>query len=165
MFRNPANDYEQQEELWDFRLMQIPGLLCMGNQILTLAPVLIELDLLVLQPDYAWILNPSIPLEASSMVRLVGSRVPITQANQLVALAAAARPSATRPVNALLYFRGLAMVQAVAELEAVEALPRQNAANPRGGQRKFQFAANGVLPFCSGPPLQSKHKWFVFGFP
>ena len=68
---------------------------------------------------------------ASAMIRLAGSRVPLTKANlanQLIAVAAA-RPSATRPVNPLLYSRGLALCQSMAELEILEALPRQNAAN------------------------------------
>ena len=120
-----------------------------SNHILTLAPCLIELDLLVLQSDYSWILNPSIPAEASSMIRLVGSRVPITQANQLVAIAAASRPTSNRPVNMLIYFRGLAMAQALAEIELTEAMPRQNAANPLGGQRRFQGVA-GLPPIPAG---------------
>ena len=141
MFRNPQYDYGREEESWDFRLLQLPMLLALPNMLDTLEPVLLQTDLLVLQPDYSWVLNPSVPVEASSMVRLAGSRVPLTQANQLVAVSAAARPTSTRPVNMLLYFRGLAHAQTLAEIEAVSSMPRQNAATPHGGQRLYRGAA------------------------
>ena len=91
-FPNPQFDIHDQEEIWDFRVLQLPLLYSPPNH-------LYDADLLVLQGDYSFMMNPELPVESSAMVRLVGSRVPCSQANQLSTVAAVSRPTSSRPPN------------------------------------------------------------------
>ena len=100
------------------------------------------MDLLVLMPDFAFLLNPDLPAEAAPMVRMVGTRLPTIQAHQLSTIAANARPTSERPCNSLLYLRVLTWVQAAGELEMLESMPRMHAATPNGGQRQFRGPVN-----------------------
>ena len=112
-------------------LHQLPAIFTAECAMLMEKPCLLEFDLLTLQSDYQFLLSPELPIEASSIVRLVGSRVSIVQANGLSAVAAATRPSATRQNNVLLYRRGFDTCPSSRRTVLIRAHgPPQVAANP-----------------------------------
>ena len=148
-FIDPTDDIIIEEEFFDFRLLALPAIYTLPCTLNVVQACYLELDLLILQTDYAFLASPELPVESSAMVRLIGSRVPLVQANTLVLIASHSRPTATRPMNSLIYLRGLMLAQSFGELELFASGAPQDGGNPLGSQPLYRGAiapGGGVVP-------------------